>query len=443
MARIIPFKGLRYAPSRASLENVVAPPFDVIGEEQQDLLYRRHPNNIVRLIKGKDLPNDGPLKNKYTRARKYLEEWIAKGVLCQDERPSIYIYEQEYQYSTDKPRIRRGFMALARLEEEKSGVILGHEHTLMSPKLDRLSLLKECKANLSPIFSLFSQPEGAIDSILLEAAFTPTTYDFTDDNNVRNRLWVVSDPAIIDALVSQMEDQTLIIADGHHRYETSLIYRHIRRSEMSPPPEDAPYDYTMMTFVNLDGEGVSIYPIHRLVYGIPDFDPERFRRQLEEHFEITPYNCTCSDCETAAEELLADMVRIGKGTHCFGLYLGGRRLDLLKARDVAQMQQLMGDTCSKSRKTLDVSVIEMVILNQLLDISSESISKEEHIRFTPSWQNALESVRRNETQIALLLNPTTPDQVRAVTSEGDKMPQKSTFFYPKLLSGLVINQLES
>ncbi len=443
MAKIIPFKGFRYDPSRIEIEKVVAPPYDVIGDEDRELLHKRHPNNIVKLIKGMDLSGDGPEENKYTRARKGLEDWITSGILVRDERPSIYVYEQQYQYSGDKPRTRRGFIALARLEERESGIILGHERTLMQPKQDRLNLLKECRANLSPIFSLFSQPEGKIDSTLVEMAFTPATYDFVDDSMIRNRLWVVSDPALIDTLASQLEEQFIIIADGHHRYETSLIYRHISRGKKDSNIGDEAYDYTMMMFVNLDGEGVTIYPIHRMVHGIPDFDPDLFRQRLEEHFELITYPFTCSDCEKIEQDLLQDMARMGEITHSFGLYLGGKRFDFLRAKDPGRLRRLVDESQGDGRKALDVSIVHSVILRDILGIDSENISKEEHVRYTPSASNALEAVRRGEAQLALLLNPTKPEQVRAVTSEGDRMPQKSTFFYPKLLSGLVINRFDS
>ena len=443
MAKIVPFRGLRYDPSRVKIEKVVAPPYDVIGDEERDLLYDRHPNNIVRLIRGKGMLEDGLEENKYTRARKFFEDWIAGGVFRRDEQPCIYAYEQQYQYSGDKPRTRRGFIALARLEDEGSGVILGHEHTLMQPKQDRLSLLRECRANLSPIFSLFSPPTGAIDSILVEVAFTPTDYDFVDDNMIRNRLWVVTDSAIIESLTSQIKDKSIIIADGHHRYETALIYRHIRRSDKSASSEEGPHNYVMMMFVNLDGEGVTIYPIHRTVHGMADFDQSVFRRRLKEHFEITNYPFTCSDCEEIEQELLQDMARIGKTTHSFGLYLGGKRFYFLKTKHPDRLHQLIDDTQSEGRKALDVSVVQSIILRDILGIDTDNISREEHVRYTPSARNALERVRRGEAQIALLLNPTKPEQVKAITSEGERMPQKSTFFYPKLLSGLVINRFDS
>lgn len=442
MAKVVPFRGLRYDPSTIDIADVVAPPYDVIGDEDRELLHRRHANNIVKLTKSETLPGDCLERNKYTRAGKCLEEWIAGGVLKRDEKPSIYVYEQEYQYSDDKPRIRRGFIALARLEEQDSGVILGHEHTLMKPKQDRLSLIKECRANLSPIFSLFSQPEGGIDSVLLEIGFTPPVYDFRDDTMTHNRLWVVDDPETISFLCSQLADRPIIIADGHHRYETSLIYRHIRRSKEGSQPGEAPHDYIMMMFVNLDGEGVTIYPIHRVVHDLPDFDPEAFRRRLAEHFELTTYPFTCSDCEDIERELLRDMGRFDDSTHTFGLYMGGKSYDFLTAKDPERLHRLIDDSLSEGRKALDVAVVQSIILRDMLGIQADDISKQKHVRFTPSARNAIEAIRLGDAQIALLLNPTKPEQVKAVTAEGERMPQKSTFFYPKLLSGLVINSLD-
>ena len=442
MARIIPLKGYRYDPSRVELKEVVAPPYDVISTEQRDFLHQRHPNNIVKLENEIEMPGDSFQENKYTRARRYLEEWIATGILRRDEDPSIYVYEQEYRYLEDKPKVRRGFMALARLEEQESGVILGHEQTLMPPKYDRLNLLKECRANLSPIFSLYSEPAGSIDKILAEEARKPPVYDFLDDSNIRNRFWVVSAPVVIESLTSWMKDKALIIADGHHRYETALIYRHIRRSEKSAYSENALYNYVMMMFVNLDGGGVTIYPIHRMVFGIPDFNPIRFRRKLEKYFEVTTSSFDCSNCEEITRNVLGEMERNGSAGHTFGLYLGGNKLHVLRAKDDSRLGELVENDHCESYKTLDVTIAQSVILQAILGIDTKDISKEEHVRYTPSEKTALEAVRRGDAQIALLLNPTKPEQVKAVTYAGEKMPQKSTFFYPKLLSGLVINRFD-
>ncbi len=442
MAKVVPFKGFRYNSSDIDISKVIAPPYDVIGDAGRDLLHRRHENNITKLIKSIDLPGDSVEYNKYTRAGESLRDWMNKGIFKRDEKPSIYVYEQQYQFGGDKLRIRRGFMALAQLEDLESGVILGHEHTLMQPKQDRLSLLKEVRANLSPIFSLFSQSDGGIDSILVEIAFTPPAYDFVDDAMTRNRLWVVDDPEVIASLCSQLEGKSIIIADGHHRYETALIYQHIRRNDPKVNSGDGAHNYIMMMFVNLDGEGVTIYPIHRIVHDLVDFDPDAFRRRLAEHFEVTTYPFTCSDCEEIGQELLRDMERIGEETHSFGLYMGGKNYYFIRAKDPERLHKLIDDSFSEGLKALDVSIVQSIILGDILGIGVDDISKQKHVRFTPTAKNALEAVRRDEAQIALLLNPARPEQVKAVTSEGGRMPQKSTFFYPKLLSGLVINSLE-
>ncbi len=442
MAKIIPFRGFRYDPSRVEMRRVVAPPFDVISDEQRDTLYDRHPYNVVRLIRPKDAEGDGPGSNRYNRAREHLVQWIADGVLRRDESPCVYLYEQEYRYSERLTRARRGFITLVRLEEEESGVILGHEQTLMQPKLDRLNLLKECKANLSPIFALYSQPEGMIDSFLVETAFTPPAYDFVDDDGIRNRFWLVDEPAIAETLASQMQDKPLIIADGHHRYETALMYREIRRREERHAPDDAPYNYVMMMCVNLDGEGVTIYPMHRLIHGLTEFDPLRFVQELEKYFEIAAFPFSTSQCDSALDELLRKMSETSDSRHTFGLYLGGETLELLTAKDNEKVRELVSGGHSPNWRSLDVSIIQAVILHSILGIDRESISREEHVGYTPSASFAFENVRRGEAQAALFLNPTKPEQVKAVTYEGEKMPQKSTFFYPKLLSGLVINRHE-
>lgn len=441
MAKIIPFRGYRFNPAKVELKDVVAPPYDVITPEQRDFLHNRHPNNIVRLTNPKEMPGDGPQENKYVRARRSLEDWIASGVLVRDEQSCIYVYEQNYHYPGDMPHVRRGFIALTRLEEQESKVILGHEQTLMPAKYDRLNLMKECRANLSPIFSLYSQTEETIDSTLAETAAAPACYDFLDDNGIRNRVWVVKDSDIIGRLASEMNKKPLIIADGHHRYETALIYRHIRRNEKKGFDEDAPYNYTMMMFVNLDS-GVTIYPIHRIVFDLQDFDVGNFREKLSEYFEIVPAFFDCSNCEETARRLLSQMADESTKRHSFGLYLGGDKLELLLSRDDIKLRELVPKNHCESFRTLDVAVLQAVIFQKLLGIDTGTISKEEHVRYTPSGEEALDAVRRGEAQMALLLNATKPEQVKAVTYEGEKMPQKSTFFYPKLLSGLVINRLD-
>lgn len=438
MAKIIPFTGFRYNPATVDVKDVVAPPYDVISPGQRDLLYEREPHNIVRLTNTKEMPDDGP-QEKYVRARRHLEEWIAAGVLRREEHPSVYFYEQQYQYHADEPRVRRGFIALARLEEQESGVILGHEQTLMPAKYDRLNLMKECKANLSPIFSLYSQPEGTIDAILAEKAGTPTDHDFIDDNGIRNRLWVVSDEAVINRLTAEMSDKRIVIADGHHRYETALIYRHIRRNEKKADSEEALYNYVMMMFINIDG-GVTIYPVHRVIFDIPDFRAAEFREKLAEYFEIVRTSFNCSNCEEAARSLLKQMASEGETRHAFGLYLGGDNLEFLRSRDDIRLRDLVEKKHCESFRTLDVAIAQAVIFQKILGIDTGTISKEQHIRYTPSEEAALGAVRRGEAQAALLMNPTKPEQVKAVTYEGEKMPQKSTYFYPKLLSGLVINR---
>jgi uncharacterized protein (DUF1015 family) len=441
MAKIIPLKGFRYDATKVNLGDVVAPPYDVISPEQRDFLYERDPYNIVHLTNTKEMPGDGP-QDKYVRAGKYLEEWISAGILRQEQQPSFYIYEQRYQYQGDEAHVRRGFMALARLEEQESGVILGHEQTLMPAIYDRLNLMKECKANLSPIFALYSQSEKTIDAILAERAKAPAEYSFVDDNGVQNKLWVVSDQGFIDRLSNEIGDKRIVIADGHHRYETALIYRHIRRSERNLYSEDALYNYVMMMFVNLDS-GVTIYPIHRIIFDVPGFDPTEFRRKLAEYFEIEKTSFNCSTCEESAKNLLKRMANEADIRHTFGLYLGGDSLELLRSKNDIRLRNLVEDKHCESFKSLDVAIAQAVIFQKILGIDTGTISREEHVKYTPSEGAALESVRRGEAQAALLMNPTKPEQVKAVTYEGEKMPQKSTFFYPKLLSGLVINRFNS
>ncbi|MCL4499519.1 MAG: DUF1015 domain-containing protein, partial [Chloroflexi bacterium] len=429
LAEIRPFKGIRYNPEKTEgYDAVVAPPYDVISKDEQSALVRRHKFNVVRLILPQDLPGDSLAGNKYTRAASLLKAWLGKGVLAEDDEPSIYLYQQEYDFEGAMKR-RTGFIALAKIEDFSSGKIKAHERTLAGPKADRLNLLRATKTNLSQVFSLYSDPEKQTDGLLERVASGPTDAAFSYQG-VDQRMWRVSDPAAIQQIAEVMEDKPLFIADGHHRYETALNYRNEMRERTGIKTGDAPFDYVMMMFVNMDSEGLTIFPTHRVLRNLPKINEEKFRLNLEHFFEVTPVD--------SLDELLRAMSeRIDE--HAAGAYIGRKSYTLLTVADEAKILDEMEDGHSREWKLLDVAILHDLVMGRVLGLKGTNM--ENSIKFVVDPREAEKLVTEGSYQAAFFLNPTKISQVKAVANNGETMPQKSTYFYPKLLSGLVFNKL--
>src|SRR3990172_10623964 len=285
MAIIAPFRGILYNPNKIKdMSTVIAPPYDVISPEGQERLYQNSDYNIVRLDFGKEGPSDDQGHNKYTRAASEFKAWQENGILVRDEMPAIYIYEQDYRLKDGSIKTRKGFMALVRLEELDSGVILPHERTLSGPKTDRLNLTKATDANFSPIFSLYSDPEMKTSALLSGESKTLPIVNVQGEDGANNRLWRVTDESIINGLIREISDKMIFIADGHHRYETALNYRNEMREKHPDYTGREGFYYTLMYFSNMDDEGLTVFPTHRLIYGVKDFDPSVFENRLSENF---------------------------------------------------------------------------------------------------------------------------------------------------------------
>ncbi len=436
MAEIIPFRGLRYNPSRVGdLGAVMAPPYDVISAQRQRALHTRHPFNVVRLIRGRPRPDDDERDNVYTRAAGELHRWQAEGVLVRDEEPSIYLYRQHYRLPEEGvERVRDGFIALVRLEEFGRGV-LPHESTLSGPKADRLRLMAATRANLSCIFSLYSDPADAIGAALRLPAERRPAVDVTDDDGVRHVLWPVSDAEVISRVVAAMADKRVFIADGHHRYETALAYRDRRRAEGGEHTGREPFDYVMMYFTAMEDTGLSILPTHRLVHSLNGFDPEGFLEALETHFEIMPFE--------SEEAMLFAMQDLGQRDNTFGMYLQGfYKSFVLRLRDDPDTRAALARRGPEVLTGLDVTVLHDLVLEDTLHIDRQAQLEKRNLDYLTDVRTAIESVREQDYHVAFILNPTRVEQVKAVAEAGIRVPQKTTYFYPKLLSGLVINTLE-
>ncbi|MFB3815557.1 MAG: DUF1015 domain-containing protein [Terriglobales bacterium] len=438
MAQLFPFRAFRYNPARVRLADVVTQPYDKISPAMQERYYAASPGNLVRIVLGKREPGDSEHNNVYTRAAACFHDWRRNGIFRQDDAPSFYAYSQRFVVpGTSGPEYERhGFVGAGRLEEYDAGVIFRHEQTLSAPKADRLNLLRATGAHFEQIFMLYSDPARRLDSLLFASAAEPDIH-VEDEYGVRHCLWKVSDAEIVGQVQAFMRDRRLIIADGHHRYETALNYRNERRAHAAeagcPPNPDAPYERMMMTFVNMDAEGLVILPTHRVVFGLPQFDVVGTVERLRPYFgvDLLPERVT----PESAVRLLAQ-----KGADTTALLAVTAAGDfILEARDGAADALMAG--LSPRQRRLDVAKLHKIVLEHVLGICEEDIRHQKHINYVREAREAIERVREG-ANVAFLMNPVTVQQMRDVAFAGEVMPQKSTDFYPKLLSGLTVYALE-
>lgn len=438
MATIIPFKGVLYNPDLVDdVARVVAPPYDVIDGKLQHALHARHPNNVIRLELGMDLPDDGPTENRYTRAASSLGNWLGTGILKRDPEPAIYLHTIEFRVSPGEARrVLKGFLATVGLEEFGTGHIFPHEGTRSAAKMDRLKLLETCRANLSPIFALFSDPTGRVLQLLEKSVNTDQPrVDFLDDAGFRQRLWAVTDRAILGEVAHAMERTPLFIADGHHRYETALAYRHSRRQQAGCPPHAGlqPFDAALMLCSSLEDPGLTVLPTHR-VLRTPAPALGAVKALLRETFEIEEFPVRDHGEAETRRPFLETLRARGEGGPVFGLALRGCRAYLLLTLRPTHRDA----TGASARERLDVAILHSMVLSKLCVSEPE----EEAILYTQDENDALDLVGRGAAEAALLLNPTKVSEVVAVAKSGERMPHKSTYFYPKPLTGLVMNVFE-
>jgi uncharacterized protein (DUF1015 family) len=406
----------------------------------QEAYYRVNPHNLVRIILGKRDP-DTIGDNVYTRAATHFREWRKTGILLQDPEPSIYVYSQRFQIPDGTAEYeRRGFIALGRLEDYSAKVVFRHEQTLAKPKADRLELLRATRAHFGQIFMLYNDT-GEIDQLVTSKAAPDT--DVKDEYQVVHRVWRVSDPGLIDQVLRKMRDKQLIIADGHHRYETALNYRNERRTraggmgERKPPGGDAsqvaPYEFVMMTFVNMNSEGLTVLPTHRVVQGLSGFSSDDFVRRARNYFRVEEVDAAVD--QARATGLLQEAGRTG--TAILAVTADG---DFLLHSPSANNDLFAG--LSPRQQRLDVVQVHKLLLGAVLGMSEESIRNQENITYVRTAGEAIGRVRGGAANVAFLMNAVPIQQIRDIAFAGEVLPQKSTDFYPKLLSGLTIYALE-
>lgn len=441
MAKIAPFRAIRYNLEKiAEPAGVMAPPYDVISPQLQEDLYRRSPYNLVRLILGKIDETDDETDNRYTRAADFFKTWQDEGIVVRDPEPGIYLYDEEYEAEGIGTVVRRGFLALTRIEDFASGVVKPHEKTLSGPKTDRLNLTKACGANFSPIFGLYSDPCCVLEALTRDECSRRPDLDVTDDDGVQHRLWRVTDPDIIHKAQELLDKKPLFIADGHHRYETALNYRNFMREQVGEYTGKELFNYVLMYFANMEDQGMLIFPTHRLVYNLKDFHLPAFLAALNEFFEVEARDLNLAD-GAARLEARNILQQKGADAHTLALYAGGQSIYYLTLRDASVMDRFFDDKASKALRTLDVSILHRLILEHLLQITPEAQEKQLNLKYVKNFDEPFEAVQSGEFQLAFLMNATRMSEVRDVANAGEKMPQKSTYFYPKLLTGLVFNKI--
>ena len=413
MATIFPFQPHRYSPKAGPLQHLVTQPYDKISPEMRQRYLAASPYNLVRVILGERHPADSESDNVYTRAAHYLDAWTAEGILARDAEPGLFAYFQEFTVPDSGERlVRKSFIGLGAVEDYSAGVVYRHEQTLSGPKKDRLELLRHTHAHFGQLFMLYPDPAGEIDSLLDEAAAAPPLGAVTDEYGARHSFWKISEAGRIAVIRQRMADKKLLIADGHHRYETALAFH---RENPALPGADR----VMMTFVNMHSPGLKILATHRVVGGIPNFDPGEFIRQAAAGFEVAQIPSLEALQRAWAES--PDRAIIGAAI--------AARVYLIEARDSAGQ--------------LDVAVLHDRLLRGLLGIGEEAVREEKNLRYVRGLDAAVAEARSGAAQIAFLLKPVSVDAVARISFGGGVMPQKSTDFYPKLLSGLTIYKLES
>ncbi|MGA2436548.1 MAG: DUF1015 domain-containing protein [Bryobacteraceae bacterium] len=413
MAKIFPFHAYRYSEKAGPLENAVTQPYDKISPEMQRRYLALSPYNLVRIILGLQSASDSEGDNVYTRAAAHLDEWIGKGILARDAEPGLYAYFQEFSMpATGERLLRKGFIALGAVEDYSEGTVHRHEQTLSGPKKDRMELLRHTRTHFGQLFMLYPDPKGEVDALLDQAAEGAPIENVTDELGTVHRVWKIAGQAAIARIQELMADKRLLIADGHHRYETALAFR-----KENPGLKDA--EKVMMTFVNMHSEGLRILATHRVVFGLREFDTALFLNRIREFCNVTHLG-SLADLRAAWKEEHLDVVRMGAALPG-GLYLF---------------------ETARSQGVLDLNLLHQGILEGVLSLGEADIREQRHLRYVRGLEESVSQVESGEAQAAFLLEPVAVEEVARIAFEGGVMPQKSTDFYPKMLSGLTGYRVE-
>jgi uncharacterized protein (DUF1015 family) len=431
MADVKPFRGIHYDIRRiGDLTKVVAPPYDVISPEEQQTLHRRHPRNIVWIDFGLAREGDGPAENKYTRAAGWFRDWQAEGTLVRDAAPALYYYEQEFAIPGKKTYVRKGFLGALRLSAFGEGEVFPHERTLSRPKEDRLALMRVTDAHMSPIFGLFSDPADEVLSCLRAGMGAAPDLSAVDDLGVKHRVWTVTEPKALSGAIGKMAGKGVFIADGHHRYETALAFRDEMRRKHGENTAAA-YEHVLMFLCNMDDEGIVILPTHRGVHSVAGFDPDAFLAKVRAVVPVASGSGSHDDAVRAVEEA-------GRKGKAIGWMTAGGRYHVASFPDLPAFCDARLAKFPPQLRTLDVVLLHGFILEALLGISPEAVTAGQFVKYYKDPAKAEADLSSGAIQAAFLLNPVSIAEFRDVSLSGHVLPQKATFFYPKIGTGFVI-----
>ncbi len=439
MAKVIPFRGLRYNNEKfQDLHDVTAPPYDTILPAEQEELYHRNAYNVARLDCGKTLAGDDEQNNRYTRSAAYFEEWLKEQILVEESQPAFYICEQIFSLGKEKPcHSLKGIIGLVELQEFSKGVILPHEETVTEATEDRLKLMKSTHGAFSQIYSLYLDENKEIAGIIEEQSDAKPDITFVTEENITRNIWVITDAALNARISKLFEEKQIFIADGHTRYEAAVRYRNHRREEDGSPEGTRDYDYVMMLLVSMEDGGLFVFPTHRLIKNLGSFDEILLVGSLTDEFAVSKIYFTEGDYATIMMERLTNTV----DETLFGLYTGGNYYYLLKLKDTKPIDAVVTDK-SSAYTHLDVTVLHELILRRYMGIDEENTRSQKNLDYTKDAQEAVQAVKDGEADCVFLTNPPKVSEIKEVALAREKMPQKSTRFWPKLVTGVVMHRFE-
>ena len=422
MAIIKPFKAMRFSENAGDISSLVCPPYDIVNDEQREALLSKNEHNLIRL----ELPRG---QEPYKQAARLTKEWLDSGVLFTDEQDGIYIYEEKFEVK-GKSYSFKGFVSLVRLHEFSEGVVLPHEYTLSKAKQDRFNLMTESGCSFSQIYSLYMDEKRAVSKKLNELSKGEADVSFTDGDGVTHSLWCVYDKADIEFIQNEMADKKVYIADGHHRYETALNFAHANSKDFNDDSERT--NYCMMILVDMEDDGLVVFPTHRVIHSLENFNAEEMLGRCKDDFEI---------CEKMPISKMQDYLdaAYNKGEKAFAFYSGNSEFTLLTLKNKEIMAKILPDM-SEASQNLDVSVLHNLVLERLFGIDKENMANQKNLTYMRDIKDAIAEVDEGRANCAFLINPTLVTEIRDVAAAGEKMPQKSTYFYPKIITGLVMNK---
>lgn len=434
MAEISAFRGFYYnVPKVKDLSKVTTQPYDRIDDELQDEYYKRSPHNLVRIVKGKEESGDNDGKSKYTRASVTLVDWLKSGVLTEDDEPALYAVHHVYK-TDDGEKTRRGFIAMVKTAEFGRGDIYPHEVTHAGPKVDRLKLYLASNAFCEHVFFLYSDPKNKVNSVLQNYTSQQPILQAVDDFGEKHLVWKITDKDALASIKRAMANQKLIIADGHHRYETTLeLKKQVAQRKLKFTAPESP-DYVLATLVNMDDEGLTCFATHRAVYDV-DVNPENFLSKAREMFDVAEY----PPSDDQKTEFLEDCRIGGFETPTIGVIMNkSETFYILTPKDISKLEKMIEGKHSSEWKRLDVNLLHSIIFEKIVGITKEDLLHEQKVHFYRSSNEVIEQVVQGKYSAGFILNPVKMKTIRDIVKNGERFPQKTTDFYPKLLSGLVM-----